>query len=275
MQTSTEGFLVEADNKRSMVDVLVQRVFRPDFEKGDILRDPDIDGLKSKYRENAVDRFLTDDEWEDICQHIYAWQDEEESREEPVYLKILKRFKRFPTIEKVRSSFGDEKAEEYRAALERIEDTGLSFPDEKFASPWRKFDLDTAICVVCDVIAPNINDEESMREALNRIMMEIRARRRERSVMDRASLAKRKSVARSIGIWFPINKDILKWRIDPRTKDYMPQVEALMEEVIKRMRLVRSYLQYIPRKRLSTRACADLPMNIERMKAYLKGFGSK
>jgi hypothetical protein len=231
-----------------------------------------VEALKSQYRDIAVDRFVTDEEWEEICQHLYAWQDEEESREEPVLQKILKRFKRFPTIEKVRNSLGDEKAEEYRAALEKIENAGIEFPDERYTSPWRKFDLDTATSIVCDVISPNIDDEESMREALNVIMLEIRARRRERTVMDRASLAKRKSVARNTGIWFPINKDINRWRIDPRTKDYMPQVELLMEEVIKRMRLVRSYLQYIPRKRLSTRACADLPMNIERMKAYLRGY---
>lgn len=267
-----DAFVTGADDKRAIVEVLCRRIFKADFNSGRLPRDPQIDDMKQMYRETAVDTFVTEEEWEEICQTIFAWQDEDDTRDEPALQKILKRFRRFPTIDKVRTSLGNDRAEQYRASLEHIEDAAIEFPNERYSSPWRKFDLDAAVSIVCDVLAPNANDEQAMSEALANVLSELRARRRERTVMDKASLTRRKAVARSMGIWFPIAKDLHKWRADARTREHMPQLELLMEEVVKRMRLVRSYLQYIPRRRLSARACVDLPMNIERMKAYLRGF---
>jgi hypothetical protein len=87
-----------------------------------------------------------------------------------------------------------------------------------------------------------------------------------------AEFGKRKVVVRALGIWFPITKDLEAWKTDPRTTGIMPEFLHVMSQVVERMKMVRSYLQHIPRRRLSTRACQDLPANLERMKAYLKGF---
>jgi hypothetical protein len=263
------------EDRHAIVDLLCQRLLKPDYDAGTLMRDPQIDSLKDMYRETAVDRLVTDEDWEEACQMVYMWQDQENGQELSAYQRTLAKFKRFPTIDRVRASFGDERAEAYKAALETIENEGsASFPDERYSSPWRKFDCDAAVSAVTDVIAPNLNDEQAMSEALATLLGELRARRRERVVMDKATLVNRKKVARSLGIWFPMGKDLDIWRSDPRTSKFMPLLEPLMNEVIKRMRLVRSYLQYIPRRRLSTRACIDLPKNIKRMQVYLRGFSA-
>lgn len=261
------------DERQAVVNLLCQRLLKPDYDAGTLVRDPQIDTLKEMYRESAVDRLITDEDWEEACQMVYAWQDQENTQGMSAIQRTLAKFKRFPTIDRVRASFGDERAEAYRAALEMIEnDSSVSFPDERYSSPWRKFDCDAAVSAVTNVIAPNLNDEQGMSDALAVLLGELRARRRERTVMDKATLTSRKKVARSLGIWFPMAKDLDIWREDPRTGKYMYLLEPLMSEVMKRMRLVRSYLQYIPRRRLSTRACVDLPKNIRRMQVYLRGF---
>jgi len=262
------------DEKQAIVGLLCSRLLKPDYDAGVLIRDPQIDSLKDMYRGDAVDRLITDEDWEDACQMVYTWQDQENTQGLSAYQRTLAKFRRFPTIDRVRASFGDERAEAYRAALEAIENdtSSSSFPDERYSSPWRKFDCDAAVSAVTNVIAPNINDDQAMSDALSVLLGELRARRRERTVMDKATLASRKKVARSLGIWFPMGKDLDIWREDPRTSKYMDTLEPLMNEVMKRMRLVRSYLQYIPRRRLSTRACVDLPKNIKRMQVYLRGF---
>jgi hypothetical protein len=111
-----------------------------------------------------------------------------------------------------------------------------------------------------------------MATTYRQFLCELRARRRERSNITSAEFGKRKAVVRSLGIWFPITKDIETWRTDPRTCGIMPEFLDVMGQVINRMRLVRSFLQHIPRRRLSTRACADLPTNLQRMKVYLAGY---
>lgn len=261
------------DDKRAVVELLCSRLLKPDYDAGVLPRDPQIDSLKEIYRESIADRLVVDEEWEEACQVVYSWQDRENTQGLSALQRVLQKFKRFPTVDRVRLSFGDERAEAYRAALETIESAGLAeFPDERFGSPWRKFDCDAAVSAVVNVVAPNVSDEEAMSDALGELMGELRARRRERCAMDKTALANRKRIARSLGIWFPIAKEIDSWRGDPRTEKYMPVLEPLMNDVMRRMRLVRSYLQYIPRKRLSARACVDLPKNIERMRAYLRGF---
>lgn len=263
------------DEKRAVADLLCARLLKQDFDSGTLVRDPQIDSLKEFYRDTMVDRLITDEEWEEACQVVYGWQDEENAQGLTTLQRTLLKFKRFPTVERVRVSFGDERAEAYKAALETLENSNIpGFPEERYSSPWRKFDCDAAVSVVVDILAPNIDDEDGMNEALNKLLGELRARRRERNVMDKSALKNRKGLARSLGIWFPITKDLDLWRADPRTEKLMPILEPLMTEVMNRMRMVRSYLQYIPRKRLSARACADLPKNIRRMQIYMRGYTS-
>jgi hypothetical protein len=263
---------VAADERRVLIDAICSRLLRPDFDQGTLPRDIDVSVMREHFRARAVDDLVTDEEWEELCQRAAAWQDQEASkRDEPGLNKVLARFSRFPTIERVEEVFGRARAELYRAALDTAGDDPR-FPNERHAYPWRKFDMDAAVTAVTRVIAPNMDDEVAMGAAFAQLVGELRARRMERSSMDTAELGKRKTVARSLGIWFPMTKDLDAWRADPRTAGIMDEFIKVMKAVSRRMRLVRSYLQYIPRRRLSARACADLPMNLERMKAYLRGF---
>lgn len=265
---------MDADGRRVLIDLLCKRVLRPDYENGVLQRNPQIESLKEDYRASLVDRLFTDDDWETACQVVYTWQDQERSMEENTFDKVLTKYRRFPTIEHVDSVFGADRAEMYRSALEIIQDRDQQnkFPDEKYKGPWRKLDLDSTISVVTDVIAPNIDDESAMAVAFSRHMGEIRARRKERIVMDSVDTKSRKQLARSLGIWFPITKELQKWRDCPKTTKLMKELEPIMIKVVRRMKLVRSYLQYIPRRKLTSAAVADLPANIDRMKTYLKGF---
>ena len=109
------------EERRMVVDLLCARMLRPDFDSGALERDPQLDTLKEGYRQSMVDRLITDEEWEDACQMVYGWQDDESSKEVSVLQTVLEKFRRFPTVNRVQSYFGDSRAEEYRAALETLE----------------------------------------------------------------------------------------------------------------------------------------------------------
>lgn len=263
---------VAADERRFLAEIICKKAVRPLFDSGMIPQNPDVDSFRGNV---SITDIVDDDVWDEVLQRVLTWQDQEDRQEDPPLAKVLKRFTRFPTVDRVRDVFGAARSEEYRAALEAIEcnaSTLQLFPAERYAYPWRKFDMDAAVSAVTEVIAPNIDMPENMTESLAKLVGELRARRRERSSMDSAEPEKRKSIARSLGIWFPMTKDLGAWRTDPRTAPHMPLFIETMNEVMKRMRLVRSYLQYVPRRRLSARACADLAQNIKRMRAYLRGF---
>ena len=263
-----------ADEKRFIADLLCRRVVRADFQTGELPRTPDPNAIMGFYRDRMTSDFIKEDEWEEVCQRVITWQETEEQQSRPVISRILSRFTKYPPVERVREVLGEERAEDYRAALEAIECVSGQFPNERVSYPWRKFDMDAAVSVVTGVIAPNIGDEIGMNMAYQQLVGELRARRRERMNITAADFGRRKTVVRALGIWFPITKDLEAWKKDPRTTTIMPEFLRVMGQVVDRMKMVRSYLQHIPRRRLSTRACQDLPANLERMKAYLKGFSS-
>lgn len=264
-----------ADEKRLMTELLCSRIVRADFQTGELPRTPDPNTLMDFYRERLSTDFIKEDEWEEVCQRVITWQEMEEQQSRPVISRILSRFTKYPPIDRVKEVLGEERAASYKAALETIEcepTISSQFPSDRVSYPWRKFDMDAAVSVVINVIAPNIGDEVGMTSAYQQLVGEVRARRRERMNITAAEFGKRKIVVRALGIWFPITKDLDAWKKDPRTAAIMPDFLHVMCQVIERMKMVRSYLQHIPRRRLSTRACQDLPANLERMKAYLRGF---
>jgi hypothetical protein len=266
-----------ADEKRFIADMLCKRVVRADFQTGELPHTPDPGALMEFYKQRLSTDFVKEDEWDEVCQRVLTWQEIEEQQGRPVLSRILNRFTKYPPTDRVKEVLGEERASSYRVGLETIEcDPSISsqFPNERVSYPWRKFDMDAAVSVVTNVIAPNIGDEVGMTSAYQQLVCELRARRRERMNITAAEFGKRKIVVRALGIWFPITKDLDAWKTDPRTASIMPEFLQVMSQVVERMKLVRSYLQHIPRRRLSTRACQDLPANLERMKAYLKGFSS-
>ena len=266
-----------ADEKRFIADLMCKRVVHADFQTGELPRNPEINGLMDFYKDRLATDFIKDEEWEELCQRIVTWQEMEEQQSRPVMSRILSRFTKYPTFDRVREVLGEDRAAAYLEGLEIIEsheNTASQFPNERISYPWRKFDMDAAVSVVTNVIAPNIDDEINMTAAYEQLVCELRARRRERMNITGSEFSKRKVVVRALGIWFPITKDLAAWCNDPRTSMIMPTFLKVMAQVVERMKLVRSYLQHIPRRRLSTRACQDLPANLDRMKAYLKGFES-
>ena len=267
-----------ADERRFIADIVCKRVVTVDFQSGDLpSSDINPEAMKEFYRDRLAASLVNDDEWEDICQRVLCWQELEHGHSRPIHERILCRFSKFPPIERVRDVLGESKALHYKTALEEIEnDEKLSalFPNERVSYPWRKFDMDAAVAVVADVMAPNLGNPESMAVAYDELVAELRARRKERMDITAAEFGKRKVLVRALGIWFPITKDIDRWKADPRTAPLMPEFLRVMDLVVERMKLVRSYLQHIPRRRMSTRACDDIEANLERMKAYLRGYAT-
>lgn len=256
------------DARKVLVDTIVKKVLRPDYDAGRLpATELGVQDLKDFYRDRAVDEIIDDDVWEEAVQRVITWREADWNREAPILTKILSRFPKFPTVDKVSEILGEDRSIEYKTALEAAE--GIpSFPDERHCSPWRRADMEAAVSAVTDIIAPHIDDQESMRIAFDKLVDSMRARRRERA----SENASRKAAARALGIWFPMSKDMTKWHTDPRTAATMPELVYFMDAVVKRMRMARSYLQYMPRRRMSTKACADLPLNIARMRAYVRGF---
>lgn len=91
----------EADDSRTLVDILCRRVIRPDFESGKVpgrvsgpaelvdaylpstivtaVEEQDRDDIRRACVEGFFMRFITDDEWDQVCQRLGAWQDELET----------------------------------------------------------------------------------------------------------------------------------------------------------------------------------------------------
>lgn len=270
---------MEADDSRILVDIVCRRFLRRDFEAGDIPVDIQPETLKNLYcskSHSTVQDLITEDEWVLACQRIADWQDVVKDVDQPITQRIFARFVRFPSIERVASSFGEARSSAYRAALETIEDdpalcTVFPFANDK--QPWRRFDLDAAVSVVTDILAKHAGDQVSMSAAYEAFVIELRTRRKERVKVAALSSdrEKRKALVRSFGIWFPVPKDINIWRSDPRTAPRMLEFEDLVDRASSRMRLVRSYLQHIPRRRLSNRTVKDFDANINRIQSYLRG----
>jgi hypothetical protein len=255
-------------NSCMLIEIIRDRVLIDKYKNGLITADLDISELKKIIGND----FVYDEEWEELYQIVSNWHDIDSQKEKNIMDVIFDRFYRFPTIERVTTVLGEHKGEIYKIALETIESNDIII--NLSAYPWRKFDMDTAANVIIDVISPNIGNDVSMRMAFNRLVSEIKARRREKTRLLACNSMEKKKVVKDMGIWFPISKDIDRWKSDPRTKDLMPDFITLMDSVIKRMRIVRSYLQHIPRRRISNKACQDIRNNMERMKKYLNGYNS-
>lgn len=271
-----------SDESRAVVDIVCNRVLRKHFDSGMLPVDVQPDALREWCcgTGDAALAFATalvaDDEWTMVCDRVAAWQDVARDVSKPVLQRVFARFSRFPSLERVSESLGEDRAVAYLAALETIEnDPALSaeFPSERASYAWRKFDLDAAVSVAIDVLAAHVGDEAAMSEAYTQLVLELRARRREKATVAQhaGDRDKRKAIVRSLGIWFPLPKDADIWRSDPRTAPRMSEFEALVARVSDRMKLVRSFLQHVPRRKLSNRTVKDLDANIERLRAYLRG----
>lgn len=255
---------------------LKERLIQPDFDTGNLPVDIHVDALKERYAVALVDRLVRDEEWEAACHVACRMRDGEVDRRSAAIQMsdVLARYKRYPTVERVAASLGPERAGAYRAALERVEmDDGYRglIPDERFGSPWRKPELEAVVSLMVDVVAPHIGDEAGMAAAFEWLVESVRSKRRERAASLTDSTREKRALAKSLGIWLPVPGDMERWKTDPRTRDKMREFLPIMEEVVRRLRMVRSYLQYIPRRRICDKTISELPENLARMKAYLRG----
>lgn len=294
----------EADDSRTLVELLCRRVIRPDFENGKIpgrmsgvaelvdkyvpqtivtaVQEEDREMLRKEILDGFMMKLITDYEWDQVCQRIHAWQDELEtnagSYDRSSLSKILLKTPKFPTVDRVRTLLGEEIAEEYKNALEIIEsdpDTFAEFPEEKTSGGWNRHTAERAVCLVTDVIAPHAKNPEDMAAAYGKYMEELRSQNREKKVTQNATKTTRKAAARALGIWLPLQSDTEQWETDPRTCDKAPDFEKLVMQVVGKMRILRSVLQYIPRRKFSNHTVADMDANMERMRNYMKDAENK
>jgi hypothetical protein len=222
-------------------------------------------------------RLVSDSEWLDVVQKVRAWQDVLEtcsgSYEKSPLSRILGKISKFPTVARVTTLLGEEMSEMYSDALERIEadpESFAEFPDDKTNGGWSKHSAERAVSLVVDVIAPNGRSPENMAAAYSKYSQELRAQIKEKRITHNADRDARKLAARKLGIWLPTCGDSKHWETDPRTCDRAAEFERLSIRVTDKMRIMRSVLQFIPRRRFSNHTVADMEANMERMKAYIK-----
>lgn len=292
-----DGLGKDADDSRTLVDLLCRRVIRPDFDAGkipgrvsgamDLLeryvpRDVPPEDARAEVIDGFMMRAVTEDEWDQICQRLHSWQDELEtssgSYDRSALSKILLKYPKFPTVDKVESLLGEEIADDYKRALEAIEadqDTFAEFPEEKTSGGWNRHTAERAVALVTDVIVPHANSPEDMAAAYGKYMEELRSQTREKKVTQNATKEARKAVARSTGIWLPLQADADQWENDPRTCDRAPEFSKLVIKVTDKMRILRTILQFIPRRKFSNHTVADLDANMERMRNYMKDSENK
>jgi len=256
--------------------LLRERLLGPEYERGTLPRPVDADGLREHLRSRLADELVKPEDWEAACLQVLAWQERDEARATPIEERVVASFPKYPTVGCVKARMGREAAARYRAALEQIEDAeGLrgTFPDERTAHPWRTLELDAAVRAAVDVLAPNIGDPAAMEAAYEALVEDMKARKKVRSAARLARNADKRRMARELGLWLPNARDgVGPWLADPTTAPHARKLFDLAHQVSRRMRLARSYLQYIPKRRPTAQAKADLLQNIERMRGYLRGF---
>jgi hypothetical protein len=268
----------DADDSRMLVDIMCKRVVRPGFDGGSIPGRVDgPDALRTALGEDIAGRLIRESEWFEMCQRVNSWQDRLETcagaYDGSSLSKILQTVSRFPTLDRARALLGEEMTTMYREALEHIEanrDLYSEFPDEKSNGGWSKQAAERAVALVIDVIAPHGSDPDGMSTAYGRYMEEYRSQTRERKVTHNVDREEKKRAARDLGIWLPISSDLEKWEKDPRTIDRAAEFQRLSMRVVDKMRIMRSVLQFIPRRRFSTHTISDLDANIQRMRAYMR-----
>jgi len=296
-----------ADQSRTLVDVICSRVVKPDYDIGALPLRPtaqelvdfytgDSSSLASAFVQEPQQQqeeevlaekspaasftkaLIKTQEWEEISQRVLMWQDTADARADgcnirAVLLKVLGKIKRFPTLQKVSDLLGEDAAERYKASMETIESNSSmfsEFPEEKTAKGWNQMNCERAVALVTDVISPYGDDPIGMADAYARYMAECRAQAKERGMVGQTRVDERKAFARSLGIWLPRPTDHRQWRSDPRTRENAPEFLQLSEQVFDRMRLARSILQYVRKRKFSEKSVADMEANMIRMRAYLR-----
>lgn len=250
---------------------------KPDFDDGKIPgRVGGVEDLASSVGD-VTRRLIRDTEWAEVCQRVHAWQDALETSagayEKSPLSRILGKVTKFPTVSRVTSLLGEEMAELYSEALERIEsdpESFAGFPDDKTNGGWNKHSAERSVSLVVDVIAPHGRDPEGMAAAYVKYMEEFRSQSMEKKITHNADREARKAAARSLGIWLPMPGDSKLWETDPRTCEKAAEFERLSIRVTDKMRIMRSVLQFIPRRRFSNHTVADMENNMSRMRAYMK-----
>jgi hypothetical protein len=267
----------DADDSRTLVDILCKRVIRPDFDQGKIPgRVEGVEDMASSVGD-VTRRLISDCEWAEICQRVHAWQDVLEtcsgSYEKSPLSRILGKATKFPTVARVTTLLGEEMSELYSEALAQIEadsESFAEFPDDKTNGGWNKHSAERAVSLVVDVIAPHGRNPEGMSAAYVKYMQEYRSQSREKRITHNADRDARKAAARGLGIWLPMPGDSKLWESDPRTCDKAAEFERLSIRVTDKMRIMRSVLQFIPRRRFSNHTVADMEANMARMRSYIK-----
>jgi hypothetical protein len=257
-----------------IIDELCRTLIREDFDAGVLPQNPDWQDIRDIFGPRLAYEFISTHVWEEATERIRSWEDVEAQKSIPIMRRIASRFYKYPSYAKVTKLLGEDIATQYRTAFEVIENDStafLLFAINSQPGPTRKFDVECAVSVIVDIISPFLNNFEAMERAYNAFVYRLRARRRERMLIATAKNSDKKVIVRSIGIWFPMTKDIPRWLSDPRTREVMPEFLNVMKQVWGKMKLVRSYLQYVPRRGMSVRACADINNNLKRMKSYLRG----
>lgn len=278
--------LAAADESRMLVDVLCKRVIRPKFESGVVPgRVSSADELAEIFCSSSSSlpspfarELVTDAEWSEACQRVNTWQDEIEANEagESPLAHVLRRvgWKKFPTIDRVRTLVGEELADLYSDALEKIESDPESFPgfpEDRSGAGWNARTAERAASLVIDVISPHgTSDPQGMAQAFVRFQAEDRAQREEKKTVQDAGKDDRKKAARQLGIWLPRQTDLKTWETDERTARRAVAFQTLSSRVVDKMRVLRTVLQYVPRRKFSNKTVADLNANMERMRAYLR-----
>jgi len=249
---------------------ICNKIMKPEYDLGMITQEPRPDEIKQAYSSKVGDLIIPDEVWGLVCDEIDGWRYKDESRFMPLRTVIFQKYTRFPTVEKVITTFGEARGAKYKAALETLEDCHEYNSIHISQQTWRKLDIYTAVCIITDVLGPNIDNDIALERAYVSLLQEIKHIKKEKSLMLSSTKKERKSIVRKMGMWFPATKDLHIWRNDPRTAPYAEELIALALATSKKMKLRHSLLQYVPRRHVSTRTCKDLQNNMQRMRSYIE-----
>lgn len=217
-------------------------------------------------RYHSVIGFLNSEEWDDLADIVFQWSDSQgfhHQKRNQLYNELIQKLSVLPSYDTVEQKLGHDVAEAFLACQEDIDFLNWK---EDANRKYTKKELSDLIQIAA---IASYGDKEKIISAYENFKRRKRQENQEKRERIKGLNKTLIEKVNDLNIWFPYPHDNEKWMTDFRTKDRGLQFLELVEQVKSLMKKKRCLLQYISKKRLTSKTVEDLDRNMETMTMYL------
>jgi len=215
---------------------------------------------------------LTDNDWSTIYSMIESTRepDKEYTNMRALFNEVIDGLQEVPPYGRMREIVGAHEAERCIAMMEELENkTDLTQRCEFQQNSFRRWSRHQVVRI-CDLInILSLGDQGTVAEAYQQYATGVKDDRRRK----REHLKQRNEGIRSravhLQLWFPRTEQLQLWRENERTSQLFDRFMDTLQRTKDCMRRMdRGIMQYVPKRRITTRTIIDLEHNIRRMEEY-------